>query len=432
MVFKVIKSYERSEYAMSEDKVIRLKSPGTPGAVQDALTEVLREGARRLLASAIEAEVAAFLERFQTEKTDEGLSRMVRNGRLPSRTIQTGVGDIAVSVPRVRDREGKIRFSSSILPPYLRRTKTLEELLPWLYLKGISTGDFQEALTVLLGKEAPGLSASTISRLKETWKDEQQRWSRRDLSNRRYVYLWVDGIHFGVRLEDAAQCILVVIGATADGKKELVALSDGYRESEQSWRELLLGLQSRGLKIDPQVAVGDGALGFWKALPQVFGTTRTQRCWVHKTANILNKLPKSQQPKAKAALHEIWMAATRKEAEKAFDQFLTAYRPKYPKAAECLEKDREELLAFYDFPAEHWIHLRTTNPIESSFATVRLRTAKTRGCVSRDSILAMVFMLVKSAERHWRKLNGIPRLAQVIEGVVFKDGVREEVEKIAA
>jgi putative transposase len=432
MVFEVINSCWRNEYAMSEDKVIRLKSPGVPGAVHDALTEVLRDGAQRLLASAIEAEVAAFMERFQSEKTAEGLSRMVRNGRLPSRTIQTGIGDIEVVVPRVRDRENQVRFRSSILPPYLRRTKTVEELLPWLYLKGISTGDFQEALTVLLGKDAPGLSASTISRLKETWKDEQQRWSRRDLSNRRYVYLWVDGIHFGVRLDDAAQCILVVVGATPEGKKELVALSDGYRESEASWRELLLGLKSRGLKIDPHVAVGDGALGFWKALPQVFGTTRAQRCWVHKTANILNKLPKSQQPKAKEAVHEIWMAATRQDAEKAFDHFLTVYRPKYPKAAECLEKDREELLAFYDFPAEHWIHLRTTNPIESTFATVRLRTAKTRGCVSRESILAMVFMLVKSAERRWRKLNGILRLAQVIEGVVFKDGVREDVEKIAA
>lgn len=432
MVFKVINSYGRNAYAMSEDKVIRLKSPGTPGPVHDALTEVLREGAQRLLASAIEAEIDAFLERFQSEKTAEGVNRMVRNGRLPSRTIQTGIGDIEVSVPRVRDRENQVRFRSSILPPYLRRTKTIEELLPWLYLKGISTGDFQEALTVLLGKDAPGLSASTISRLKEAWKDEQQRWSRRELSNRRYVYLWVDGIHFGVRLEDAAQCILLVIGATPEGKKELVALSDGYRESEASWRELLLELKSRGMTIDPQVAVGDGALGFWKALPQVFGTTRAQRCWVHKTANILNKLPKSQQPKAKAALHEIWMAATRQDAEKAFDHFLTVYGPKYPKAVECLEKDREELLAFYDFPAEHWIHLRTTNPIESTFATVRLRTAKTRGCVSRESILAMVFMLVKSAERHWRKLNGIPRLAQVIEGVGFKDGVREDVGKIAA
>jgi putative transposase len=244
--------------------------------------------------------------------------------------------------------------------------------------------------------------------------------------------LWVDGIHFGVRLEDAAQCLLVVIGATADGKKALLALADGYRESEASWREVLLDLKARGLTVDPRLAIGDGALGFWKALPQVYGTTRGQRCWVHKTAHVLNKLPKSQQSKAKAALHEIWMAATRREAEKAFDHFVEVYRPKYPKAVACLEKDREALLAFYAFPAEHWIHLRTTNPIESTFATVRLRTAKTRGCVSRESILAMVFMLVKSAERRWRKLNGVPRLAQVIEGVVFKDGVQEDVEKVAA
>lgn len=417
---------------MSEDKVIPLKNPGAPGPVADALTEVLREGAQRMLAAAIEAEVAAFLARFKEETLEDGRQRMVRNGRLPARSIQTGVGAIEIKVPRVRDRESKIRFTSAILPPYLRRTKSLEELLPWLYLKGISTGDFQEALAALLGRDAPGLSASTISRLKEAWQEEHRRWSRRDLATRRYVYLWVDGIHFGVRMEDAAQCLLVVIGATADGKKELVALSDGYRESEESWREVLLDLKARGLTTAPLLAVGDGALGFWKALPQVFGTTGGQRCWVHKTANVLNKLPKSQQPKAKAALHEIWMAATRKEAEQAFDHFLTVYRPKYPKAATCLEKDRTSLLAFYDFPAEHWIHLRTTNPIESTFATVRLRTDKTRGCVSRESILAMVFKLVKSAERHWRKLNGIPRLAQVIEGVIFKDGVREDIEKIAA
>ena len=391
-----------------------------------------RRGGQRLLASAIEAEVEAFLERYRDDKTAEGLNRMVCNGRLPSRTLQTGIGEIDVLVPRVRDRAEQVRFRSSLLPPYLRRTKTLEELLPWLYLKGVSTGDFQEALTVLLGSDSPGLSPSTISRLKDGWKDEQRRWSRRALSNRRYIYLWVDGIHFGVRLDDAAQCILVVTGATLEGKKELVALSDGYRESETAWREVLLDLKTRGLQMDPKVAVGDGALGFWKALPQVFGTTRGQRCWVHKTANILNKLPRSQQPKAKAALHEIGLAATRQAAENALDHFLTVYRPKYPKAAECLEKDREGLLTFYDFPTEHWVHLRTTNPIESTFPTVRLRTAKTRGCVSRQSTLARVFMLVKRPERHWRKLNGIPRLAQLIDGVVFKDGEMKNVENIAA
>jgi putative transposase len=294
------------------------------------------------------------------------------------------------------------------------------------------TGDFSEALTALLGRDAPGLSASTISRLKQSWADEHGRWSRRSLVNKHYVYLWVDGVHFGVRLEYANQCMLVVIGATADGKMELVAIGDGYRESEASWKEVLLDLKARGLKIDPKLALGDGALGFWKALPQVFGHTRGQRCWVHKTANVLNKLPKSQQPKAKAALQEIWMAASREQAHQAFDSFIVNHEAKYPKAAASLVKDREALLVFYDFPAEHWVHIRTINPIESTFATVRLRTAKTRGCVSRQSMLSMVFMLAKSAERGWRKLKGAERLAEVIAGVQFKNGVPEESKKIAA
>jgi putative transposase len=301
-----------------------------------------------------------------------------------------------------------------------------------LYLKGLSTGDFSEALAALLGKDAPGLSAATISRLKEVWKGEYERWSKRDLTGKKFVYIWVDGVHFGVRLEDASQCILVIIGATADGKKELLAMSDGYRESAESWKELLLDLKQRGLTIDPKVAVGDGALGFWKALPQVFGNTREQRCWVHKTANVLNKLPKGLQAKAKADLHEIWMAESRTAAEQAFDHFLTTYEVKYAKAAECLAKDRDTLLTFYDFPAEHWIHIRTTNPIESTFATVRLRTAKTRGCVSRAGILAMVFKLAKSAEQRWRKLKGAARLAQLIDGVQFKDGLQQEAQRIAA
>jgi transposase-like protein len=417
---------------MSKDNVISMQNPGLALPVLDTLTEILREGAQRMLAKAIEAEVSQFLAGYAKEVTEEGRQRVVRNGHLPKRELQTGVGAIEVRVPRVRDRAGEVRFTSSVLPPYLRRTKSIEALLPWLYLKGISTGGFEEALGALLGPQAPGLSAKTISRLKEAWKEEHQRWRQRDLSTRRYVYFWADGIHFNVRMEDAAQCILVIIGATAEGHKELVALADGYRESEASWREVLLELRSRGLTLSPQLAVGDGALGFWKALPQVYGQTRGQRCWVHKTANVLNKLPKSQQSKAKAALQEIWMAATRLEAHNAFDSFLTAYGPKYPKATACLEKDREALLTFYDFPAEHWVHLRTTNPIESTFATVRLRTAKTRGCGSRESIFAMVFKLVKSAEQHWRKLNGLPQLAQVIEGVQFKDGLREQHEKIAA
>ena len=337
-----------------------------------------------------------------------------------------------VKAPRVRDRGGAIKFQSSILPAYLRRSKSLEELLPWLYLKGLSTGDFSSALSALLGQDAPGLSAATIGRLKEVWKEEYGRWSRRDLSGKNFVYIWVDGVHFGVRLEDASQCILVVIGANAEGKKELLAMSDGYRESEQSWKELLLDLKARGLTSDPKVAVGDGALGFWKALPQVFGTTREQRCWVHKTANVLNKLPKGLQAKGKEALHEIWMAESRLDAAQAFDLFLTTYAAKYPKASECLAKDRDTLLTFYDFPAEHWLHLRTTNPIESTFATVRLRTAKTRGCVARAGLLAMVFKLTKTAEQKWRRLRGHARLGQVIDGVRFKDGLQQEAQRIAA
>ena len=396
--------------------------------MSDALTQVLREGAQQMLARAIEVEVVEFLERYRLDKDEAGRQRMVRNGFLPERTIQTGLGDVGIKAPRVRDRASKIRFASAILPPYLRRTKTIEELLPWLYLKGISTGDFSEALASLLGRDAPGLAAATISRLKAVWQDEHTQWERRDLSNKQYVYWWVDGIHFGVRLEEANQCVLVIIGATADGKKELVVLADGFRESEQSWKEVLLDLRSRGLKIDPKLAVGDGALGFWKALAQVFGETRGQRCWVHKTANVLNKLPKHLQPRAKSDLHQIWMAQTREDAYSAFAQFVQAYEPKYPKAAECLKKDKEALLTFYDFPAEHWIHLRTTNPIESTFATVRLRTAKTRGCVSRASILSMVFKLAKSAEQRWQLLRGSELITRVVAGVQFKNGVIAETE----
>jgi putative transposase len=417
---------------VKEDSVVEYRNPGIALPVADVLTEVLRHGARKLLQQAVEAEVAEFVVRHRELKDERERQRVVRNGYRPERTIQTGIGEVAVKAPRARDREGEIKFHSSILPAYLRRTRSIEELLPWLYLKGLSTGDFSEALAALLGKEAPGLSAATISRLKEVWKGEYEHWTRRDLSGKNFVYLWVDGVHFGVRLEDASQCILVIIGATADGKKELLAMLDGYRESAESWKELLLDLKQRGLTIDPKLAIGDGALGFWKALPQVFGRTREQRCWVHKTANVLNKLPKGQQAKAKAALHEIWMADSRAAAEQAFADFLTTYEVKYAKAAECLAKDRDSLLTFYDFPAEHWIHIRTTNPIESTFATVRLRTAKTRGCVSRAGILAMVFKLTKSAEQRWRKLKGAARLAQVIAGMHFKDGLQEEAQRIAA
>jgi len=383
-----------------------------------------------LIAEAVEAELAEFLEQFQDLKDEQGRRAVVRNGYQPQRQIQTGIGTVSVQVPKTRDRNGSgIHFRSQLLPPYLRRTKSLEELIPWLYLKGVSSGDFQETLTALLGPDAEGLSATTVSRLKARWKDEHKRWAGRSLQGKRYVYFWADGVYFNIRSDEARQCILVIVGVTEQGSKEFVAIEDGYRESEQSWLEMLEQMKRRGLDVGPKLAVGDGALGFWKALSKVYGETRHQRCWVHKTANVLNKLPKSQQAKAKSRLHEIWMAATRVQAHSAFGTFVKAYEAKYPKAAECLEKDREALLAFYDFPALHWQHIRTTNPIESTFATVRLRTAKTRGCVSRQSILSLVYRLGMSAQKRWRRLRGFKYLAEVIEGVKFIDGVREDAEQ---
>ena len=414
---------------MDESKAFALENPGADG--RDALTDVLRQGAWRMLAQTVEDEVEAFVAAHEHIRDEKGRRLVIRNGYLPERTIQSGIGDIAVKAPRVRDRSGSgIRFTSAILPPYLRRTKSIEELIPWLYLKGISTGDFSEALAALLGADAPGLSAATVCRLKEVWKGELETWQRRDLTGKRYVYFWVDGVYFQARLEQAKQCFLVVIGADEAGNKELVGLWDGFRESEQSWMELLLDLKSRGLEMGPKLAVGDGALGFWSALRKVYGETRQQRCWVHKTANVLNKLPKSLQQQAKQRLHEIWMAESRDEAGRAFNLFIDSYQAKYPKAAECLARDRDTLLAFYDFPAEHWLHIRTTNPIESTFATVRLRTAKTRGCLSRETASTMVFKLTLCAQRTWRRLNGSDWLAEVIEGVKFEDGIK--VEKIAA
>ena len=353
---------------------------------------------------------------------------MVRHGHLPERKIQTGIGAVSVRRPRVRDRHpeaGRIRFTSAILPPYLRRAKSVEELLPWLYLKGISTGDFGEALAALLGSDAPGLSATTIVRLKATWADDYERWTRRDVSAKRYVYFWADGIYFRPRLNHDKHCLLAMIGADENGYKDIIGLSDGYRESTQSWLELLLDLKLRGLTVPPELAVGDGALGFWTALRQVYGQTREQRCWVHKTANVLNKLPKSFQGKAKSHLQNIWMAETRADADSAFDFFIEAYGAKYDKAVECLTKDRDRLLTFFDFPAEHWKHVRSTKPIESTFATVRLRTTKTKGCLSRKTALAMVFKLLLSAKRKWRRLDGSNHLAEVIQGVTFKDGIKQ-------
>lgn len=398
------------------------------GKDQDLLGELLRAGAQRLLAQALEAEVADWIDAHSRLRDDAGRRQVVRNGAMPPRTITTGVGPVAVTQPRVHDRRPageKEKFASKILPPYLRKTKSIEELIPWLYLKGVSTGDFSEALAALLGPDAPGLSATTVTRLKGVWETEYQAWSQRSLEGKHYVYVWADGIYFNIRLQDDRQCILVLMGATADGQKEVIAIEDGFRESEQSWRGLLLDSKARGLTIDPKVAVGDGALGFWKALPQVYPTTREQRCWVHKTANVLDKLPKSMQPKAKEMLHDIWQAATRQDADKAFDLFVATFEAKYPKATECLSKDRAELLVFYDFPAEHWIHLRTTNPIESTFATVRLRTVKTKGTGNRIACLTMVFKLLESAAKHWRLLNGSKLLGDVIAGVVYVDGIKE-------
>jgi putative transposase len=413
---------------MSERSNSTLSLPATSS--RDVLTDILRDGAQRLLSQAVEAEVADWIASHAHVTNQAGHRQVVRNGHLPKRTITTGVGPIEVQQPRVLDRrtDGEAApFSSKILPPYLRKTKSLEELIPWLYLKGVSTGDFSEALAALVGPNCPGLSASTVTRLKASWEDEFQEWNKRSLRDKQYVYLWADGVHFNIRLEEDRQCILVLMGATADGRKELIAVVDGFRESEQSWKALLLDVKSRGLIVDPKLATGDGALGFWKALRQVYPTTREQRCWVHKTANVLDKLPKRLQPEAKEKIHNIWMAATRADADRAFDLVVATYEAKYPKATECLAKDRDVLLAFYDFPAEHWIHLRTTNPIESTFATVRLRHRRTKGSGSRTACLTMVFKLMQSAAKRWRLLNGSQLLPEVIAGVQFIDGIKPQV-----
>jgi putative transposase len=397
-------------------------------ATVPAIDDILRDGARRALQAAIEREVEEYVERNSQHLDDRGHRLVVRNGHHPARKIQSGNGPIEVQQPRVNDKRvdeqgNRFHFTSKILPPYLRKTKAIEELVPWLYLKGISTSDFPEALACL-GHDGSGLSATNVVRMKETWQGEYETFSRRSLEGKRYVYLWADGIYFNIRLTDDRPCVLVLMGALEDGTKELIAMIDGERESAQSWLELLIDARSRGLIEAPMLATGDGALGFWKALRQVYPSTRHQRCWVHKTANVLNKLPRGQQVSAKKILHEIWMSATKEDAIKAMEQFAATYQAKYPKAVECLLKDKEELLAFYDFPAEHWQHLRTSNPIESTFATVRLRTSKTKGAGSRVACLAMAFKLVESAQNHWRKLNGSTLLPAVIAGVIFKNGTK--------
>jgi transposase-like protein len=400
-----------------------------PGTILDPLTEIAREGARRMLAAALKAEAASFVALFEDERLPDGRQRVVHHGTGPERTIQTGIGAIPVARQKVRDRathlpgQEKIRFTSAILPRWARRTRSLEALLPVLYLRGISTGDFQEALAALLGREAPNLSPSVIGRLKEDWQSDYERWQRRDLSARRYVYIWADGVYLQARMEDDAACMLVIIGATPEGKKELVGFQVGVRESAQSWRELLVDLKARGLSAAPEIAVGDGAMGFWRALEEIFPTTRHQRCWQHKLVNILNKVPKSVQPSMKADLREVRDAPDRATADRAIAVFAEKYGAKYPKAVDCLTKDRGTLLAFFDFPAEHWDHLRTANPIESVFATVRHRTVRTKGALSQKTARLMVFKLVMAASKTWRRLKGETVLPLILAGVTFTDGV---------
>jgi len=423
---------------MSKDKAKNVEWVGT---INDPLTDLLRSGARALIQQAIEAELQAFLGDYAKVTDLRGRQTVVRNGYLPEREIVTGVGSVAVKVPKVRDRSGGgIKFNSSLVPPYVRKAKRVEAALPWLYLRGISTGDMQEALSVLLGDEAKGLSPAVVSRLKAQWADDYQAWNRRDLSQERYVYVWADGIYSTLRGEDDRLCLLVLIGVNEQGDKRLLALSDGYRESKASWLSVVQDLQARGLQDAPKLAIGDGALGFWAAINEAWPTTHHQRCWVHKTANVLAQLPDSLQGKAKAGLKAIWMADTQATAEKALDAFQRDFEAKYPKAVNLLEKDRDTLLAFYNFPAEHWVHIRTTNPIESSFATIRHRTTRTKNCVSRNTLLGLVFQLALTAEKSWRRIRGFKQLPEVVNGVRFQDGVaviREseitgEIQQIAA
>ena len=405
---------------MKKSNVIELAGRA---ADTDPLTEMLRVGARQLIEQAVEAELQELLTVHEDRRLPDGRAGVVRNGHLPERDIQTGLGPVTVQIPKVRAKTGEpVTFRSALVPPYVRKTRSLESALPWLYLKGVSTGEMSAALEVLVGPEAQGLSASTVSRLKRTWAADYQAWCESPLDKDRWVYVWADGVYSGLRAEDAKLCALVVIGVNERGEKRFLAIEDGLRESTQSWREVLLKLKSRGMNA-PQLAIGDGAMGFWAALEEVYGSTRQQRCWMHKTVNILNCLPKSLQPKAKQALHAIWQADTREAAEKAFDLFVRTYEPKYPKATLSLQKDREELMAFYDFPAQHWQSIRTSNPIESTFGTIRHRTKRSKGCLSRDGMLHMMFKLGQCAEKNWRRQRGFEYLAQVITGVKFRDGI---------
>ena len=418
----------------------RLKLSPEESIVKKSLDDIAREGAREMLEKALEIEVDLFLQQYQYILDDNGNRQVVRNGHSKSRRIITGAGQLEVKTPRIDDRildrHKEKRFKSSIIPPYLRRTRNIDELLPVLYLKGISTGDFTEALEAILGKQIIGLSAQNIVRLKQIWEQEYNEWTKRDLSKVQYVYWWVDGIYFNVRLDDDRQCVLVIIGARTDGKKEIVAIMDGFRESKLSWQSLIRELKRMGLSKGPKLSIGDGSLGYWAALDEEFPETDQQLCWVHKTANALDKLPQSLQSRAKTMIHNIYLAPTKREADIAFDIFIEEFEDKYPKAVDCLRNNRERLLAFYNYPAQQWVHLRSTNVIESTFSTVRLRTVKTKGCGSRIATLTMVFKLILSAQKRWSRLRGHRKIKQVWEGVKFEDGVMvkepERLEEITA
>jgi putative transposase len=410
---------------MRKSNVIELEGRD---ASLDPLTELLRTGARQLIQQAVEVELQELLSEHAERQLSDGRAGVVRNGYLPEREVQTGLGPVTVKIPKVRAKTGEpVTFRSALVPPYVRKTQSLEAALPWLYLKGVSSGEMGAALEVLVGPEAKGLSASTVSRLKQAWAQEYRAWGEEPLDKDRWVYIWADGIYSGLRAEQAKLCALVVIGVNERGEKHFLAIEDGVRESTQSWREVLLKLKSRGMNA-PKLAIGDGAMGFWAALDEVYGETRQQRCWVHKTANVMNCLPKSMQAKAKGSLHEIWQASTKADAEKAFDLFIKTYEPKYPKAALNLHKDRDELLAFYDYPAAHWQSIRTSNPIESTFGTIRHRTKRSKGCLTRDGMLHMMFKLGMCAEKSWRRLRGFDDLAKVIIGVKFNNGIEVEAD----
>ena len=396
--------------------------------VELSLESLLRSGARRMLQAALEWEVEEYIQRFHQEQDDQGHRQVVRNGYHTPRAVLTGVGKVPIRQPRIDDRREGQQFSSAILPKYMRRAPSIDALIPALYLKGVSTSAFPEALKAILGENAPGLSPTNIVRLKEIWAVEYEGWKHRDLSDKHYIYVWADGIYFNVRLEPDRPCVLVLIGATKDGRKELIAIEDGHRESKLSWQSLLRDLKRRGMREAPALGIGDGSLGFWAALEEEFSGARHQRCWVHKTANVLDKLPKTIQPDAKRRLHEMYLSPTKAEALTAFDDFIDLYEPKYPKACECLSKDKEVLFTFYDFPAAHWRHLRTTNPIESTFGTVRHRTRQTKGCGSQKATMMMVFKLATEAEKNWQRLHSYKLIELVVQGIEFEDG---ELKKVA-